>query len=207
MLSLARSRLTLFAQFVFLATNAMGVLVGTVYAALTPDLYPNNAHAKIGWIVTAVVTAQVLVGVVGWAAGTSRKTQKKRAAFLPVATHADRYRENHDYQLSPYRHSDDSGHGTEPHTESLRSNSVSTLHDQEDVAKEYDEGEEMQRMPFSPSSASHKSALARVAAKMLVWRVWKYLDRSARVINRIILPFGFIALSTGVVTFGRFFVS
>lgn len=52
MLSLARSRYRLTAQLVFLAVNGGGVLLGTVYNANTPDLYPNNAHHKLGWIVT-----------------------------------------------------------------------------------------------------------------------------------------------------------
>lgn len=223
MLSLARSRFTLFAQFVFLAANAVGIVVGTVYNASTPDLYPNNAHHKIGWIITWVVSAQVLITAVGRVAGVvksrasrrSSDSQSQSQAFLPVPTHGTRYREHDEYQLSPYRHSDDSGQGTEPNTESLRSNSVSTLPDSDDDDipmqsrhKEYDdEDEDLEAMPFSSASAStaQKSTLTRHAAKIVASRVWRYLDCSARAINRIILPFGFIALSTGVVTYGRFF--
>ncbi|KAG7106629.1 putative membrane protein C3B8.06 like [Verticillium longisporum] len=59
MLSLARSRYTLASQSVFLAINALGVLVGTIYNAATPDLYPNNAHHKAGWAFTWVALAQL----------------------------------------------------------------------------------------------------------------------------------------------------
>ncbi|KAI5460251.1 hypothetical protein BGZ63DRAFT_386828 [Mariannaea sp. PMI_226] len=213
MLSLAKSRFTLIAQFVFLAANALGILVGTIYNASTPDLYPNNAHHKIGWIITWVVSAQVLITVVGWVPRVIQRSESQtpsdRQAFLPVSIHGARYHEQDGHQLSPYRHSDDSGHGTERNTASLRSNSLSTLDDVDDVPmqshhKEYeDEEDDLEMMPVSP--VTQKSALARHAAKLVTSSIWKYLDISARVINRIILPFGFIAFSTGILTFGRFF--
>ena len=69
MLSLARSRYRLTAQLVFLAVNGGGVLLGTIYNASTPDLYPNNAHHKLGWIVTWTVCAQVVVGLLSSVVG------------------------------------------------------------------------------------------------------------------------------------------
>ncbi|KAG7149277.1 putative membrane protein C3B8.06 like [Verticillium longisporum] len=65
MLSLARSRYTLASQSVFLAFNALGVLVGAIYNAATPDLYPNNAHHKAGWVFTWISLAQVCIGLFG----------------------------------------------------------------------------------------------------------------------------------------------
>ncbi|PNH27736.1 hypothetical protein VD0002_g10084 [Verticillium dahliae] len=65
MLSLARSRYTLASQSVFLAFNALGVLVGAIYNAATPDLYPNNAHHKAGWVFTWIALAQVCIGLFG----------------------------------------------------------------------------------------------------------------------------------------------
>ncbi|KAF4463578.1 YTP1 [Fusarium albosuccineum] len=213
-LSLARSRFTLPAQFVFLATNAVGLVLGVVYNAQTPDLYPNNAHHKIGWIATWVVSAQVLVSAVGWVAGALRGNDKKlgseRDAFLPVPTDAHGFRVHHDFHTdNPYRLSGDSGHGTEPNTASLRSNSVSTLGGMDESPlgsprKEYEEDDgDLETM--SLSSPTPKGTFARHASKVVASRVWKYLDIGRQVVDRIILPFGFVALATGVVTFGRFF--
>jgi len=47
MLSIARSRYTLVVQLAFLAVNALGVILVTIYNASTPDFYPNNAHHKL----------------------------------------------------------------------------------------------------------------------------------------------------------------
>ncbi|RSL81972.1 hypothetical protein BHE90_007332 [Fusarium euwallaceae] len=217
-LSLARSRFTVPAQFVFLASNALGLLLGVIYNAQTPDLYPNNAHHKIGWIATWVVSAQVLVSVVGWVAGVLRgdakKTSSDRQAFLPVPTEApshNGFRLPEGYLAdSPYRHSGDSGQGTERNTASLRSSSVSTLDGLEESPlesprKEYEEDDDGDLEAMSLSSPATKGAFARHASKVVASRVWKYLNIGRQVIDRIILPFGFVALATGVVTFGRFF--
>ncbi|KAH8657264.1 hypothetical protein BGZ61DRAFT_371541 [Ilyonectria robusta] len=222
MLALARSRYTLPLQSAFLATNALGLLLGTIYNAQTPDLYPNNAHHNIGWIVTWVVSAQVLVSAVGWIAGAFRaagsRSRSDNQVFLPVSTEAtyeDQYHSHgghndRDRTSGPYRLSDDSGQGTEPNTSSLRSNSVSTFDGVDDVPlhsrhKEYedDDNDDLDAMPLA--SNNRKSKIAIQAAKIVTCRIWRYLDIGYQVVDRIILPFGFIALATGIVTFGRFF--
>lgn len=150
MFSIARSRYTLPTQFVFLATNAIGVVVGAVYNAKTPDLYPNNAHHKLGWLVTWVACAQVLVGLVGRVAGvmdgrttgrggkgTRGLSKEERQGFIPVSTEA--MAEHHHrlseaeaarQQSSPYRHSHDDTE-QEGADESRRSDSLSTMVGQE----------------------------------------------------------------------------
>ena len=223
-LSLARSRYTLVSQFVFLATNALGLFFGTIYNAQTTDLYPNNAHHKIGWIITWVVCAQVLVSAVGWISGALKGTVASQShgdnqAFLPVSTEGDQETRYHRYgehnphypYPSPYRLSGDSGQGTEPNTESLRSTSVSSVNSTNDIPlqspqKEYEEDDDdLEVMPLSTST--RKGYLATKAAKIVASRIWKYLDIGYHIIDRIVLPFGFIAFATGVLTFGRFFVS
>ena len=57
MLSIARSRLTILAQLSFLAINGLGVFTSIVYNKGTPDLYPNNAHHKLGWVLTWIAIA------------------------------------------------------------------------------------------------------------------------------------------------------
>ncbi|KAK1753509.1 protein YTP1 [Echria macrotheca] len=219
MLSLARSRYTLAAQFLFTAVNAVGVLLGIIYNTSTPDLYPNNAHHKLGWIVTWVVGAQVTIGLLGWAAGVlSRKSgdAHERQSFIPVSTEA---MAEHESQFdSPYRYSNDSGQGTERHTESLRSHSLSSGADSPPIAmrdvplrdarKEYGEGDGDDdveaHLPMFPRSGAARSVIQRVAG-MVSSRFWKFFMFAYNFVDRTILPLGFIAFCTGVITFGRFF--
>jgi Domain of unknown function (DUF2427) len=64
MFSIAKSRYTLLLQFVFFVLHTVGVFVGTLYNANTPDLYENNAHHKMGWVFTWFSLAWVLIGII-----------------------------------------------------------------------------------------------------------------------------------------------
>lgn len=218
MLSLARSRYTLFVQFGFLGLNAGGVLLGLIYNASTPDLYPNNAHHKLGWIVTFVVGSQVTIGVLARVAGMFNRKKlspgraEERQGFIPVSTEA--MAEHESRFPGPYgRYSNDSGQGTEPRTESLRSHSLSSPPSPlRDAHKEYnhhdDDGDDDLEadLPIFPKSHKAHSMVAKVAAKISD-RFWKVLMFAYNFIDRTILILGFIALCTGIITFARFFVS
>ncbi|KAI1749043.1 hypothetical protein F4782DRAFT_542448 [Xylaria castorea] len=220
MLSIARSRYTLAAQFLFLLTNAIGVLVGVVYNANTPDLYPNNAHHKLGWLVTWVVGAQVLVGLVGRVAGmmsrSSRSSHSKEEeqSFIPVSTEAmaEHHRMHKDMFSSPYRESNDSGHGTERNTESLRSASLSTMVGHEspielnDRRQHYEEDEE--DLVFKPaemqSSSASQSFVAKIVSK-ISGKAWKVIMFGYEFVDRTILILGYVTVCTGLITYARFF--
>ncbi|CAG9956121.1 unnamed protein product [Clonostachys rosea f. rosea IK726] len=204
MFSLVSSRYTIYTQFVFLATNAVGVLLSTIYNASTPDLYPGNAHHSIGWIITWVVSAQVLIGLVGRIARVVRGSQHggdseaHKHTFLPVSE--EDYRE--------FRHSNDSGQGTEPGTESLRSNSVSTVHGDHDLDsphKEYEEDADFEEMPLTSPAAPKATKFGKLAKLVASTRIWTYFELVYKIIDRIILPFGFIAFATGMIAYARFF--
>lgn len=221
MFSIARSRYTLPVQFLFLITNALGIVLGITYNANTPDLYPNNAHHKLGWLVTWVVSAQVFISLVGRVAGvvgrkgTEGVGREEEQAFIPVSTEAmaEHQRINDALYSHPYRHSNDSGQGTEPSTESLRSNSLSTVVGQEspielsDRRIHYDDLEDVQFKPAEVlGSKKTNSIIARFAGKIST-RAWKVLMFAYNFVDRTILILGYITLCTGVITFGRFFVS
>lgn len=215
MFSLANSRFTLPAQFAFLAFNVLGVLFSVIYNTQTPDLYPNNAHHKIGWIVTWVVCAQILVSgiryIVGAHKSDGKKSDNERIVFLPVSTHEVNSSRRNGYRNdSPYRGTDETGLWIESNSPSLHSDSASTLNGMEssfeNPRKEYGEDDgDFEELPLS--SPASGGALARHASKVATSRAWRYMDISRQVVDRIILPFGSITLATGVVTFGRFFVS
>lgn len=224
MFSLARSRYTLALQFVFLAANILGVLFAIIYNASTPDLYPNNAHHKVGWIAAAVAVAQVIISILGHVVGLFRQPQvssggrgSESRAFLPVseASMAERDRIHGSEYAPPGRLSNDSGHGTEPNTESLRSHSFSSSGRASprmscDGRKEYAEpdddlDEDGSGFP-TPSKNKPKSSFGR-AVGFIPPRVWKGLMVAYDVIDRTILILGFIAFCLGIVAYGRFFVS
>lgn len=221
MLSLARSRYTLPAQFGFLSLNAGGVLLGVVYNASTPDLYPNNAHHRLGWIVTFVVGAQVVVGLLARVAGVLKRDRghagsaAERQGFIPVSTEAMAEHESR-FPKSYRRYSNDSGQGTEPRTESLRSHTdsapASPIHEapaefrhSDEVADEEDVGAGAHLPVLAQSTRAH-SVVAKVAGKISD-RFWNVLLFAYNFVDRTILILGFIALCTGIITYGRFFVS
>ena len=225
MLSLARSRYTLAAQFVFTAVNAGGVLLGTIYDANTPDLYPNNAHHKLGWIVTLVSGAQMLISVLARVADAlSRKDHRiggshERVSLIPVSTEAIA---EHESQFpSDRRFSNDSGQGTEPNTESLRSPSLSSGAESPTLAlrdvplrgshKEYKEDGDGSGDLEAPISILSRSSVIRSVARKTVGlvpsRFWKIFVFAYDCVDRVILILGFVTLCTGIITLGRFFVS
>lgn len=228
MFSIARSRYTLPTQFVFLATNAIGVVVGTVYNAKTPDLYPNNAHHKLGWLVTWVVCAQVMIGLIGRVAGVlgSRGaggfSKEEQQGFIPVSTEAMAEHEHHHrmngegFVQQPYRHSQDSGSAHNA-AESRRSDSLSTMVGQEspnehteqrvhfvDLEDDGDDFDYKEKM--SGSKFLSNSVLAKFAGKISS-RAWTVLLFGYNFVDRTILILGYIALCLGLVTYARFFVS
>lgn len=216
MLSLATSRFTLPLQLAFLATNALGVLLVTIYNAQTPDLYPGNAHHSIGWIITWVVSAHVTVSLAGRIACAVK--QHRRRSLTPeehafMAVPPDLRNEFQNQRLvGGYRRSDDSTTGSEYAGESLRSGSSSThVADDEDLAarhkgdEEDEEDEEvLDDMPFT--SPSPRGRCTNLASKALSGRLGRLVNIGYKVVDRVILPFGFVAFATGIVTFGRFFV-
>lgn len=221
MLSLARSRYTLIAQFVFIAANAFGVLLGVIYNANTPDLYPNNAHHKLGWLVTWVVLAQVVIGLLGRVAGVLKggpgngKLSREHQSFIPVSSEAMEEHDSHFGIPKFFRHSNDSGHGTEPGSDSLRNPSLASGASSppiRDANKEYVEDEDIDLedhdpLPASAGKVSPSLALAAKVAGKVSSRAWKFLLFGYNFVDRTILILGFITLTTGIATFARFFVS
>ena len=216
MLSIARSRLALPTQFVFWIVNAIGVLVGIIYNSQTPDLYENNAHHKIGWIITALASAQVFMTLIFTYAGRgeSEVSSYERATFLPVSTD-ETASPMHAYppgSLHAYRWSRDSGQGTERNS-SLNSrptsphcDSPSEDYDGFEKPEEQVRGKPTQGKRWFQGTVVDRFLSSRVPA-MASSRVLRTLNMAHMVIERIILPFGFAAIATGGVTYGGIMVS
>ena len=196
-------------QFAFLAVNGTGILLATIYNASTPDLYPNNAHHKLGWVVTWIVVAQFAMGVI--TAYTGRQAKKAAPAYLAVSSEA--MREHHRWQglRSPQagRFSNDSGQGTERNTESLRSQSISSSSGDDQLPsplEHTEEGNVVERQGLLRGSRVDHFLRKRIPG-LLPSRILRAGQFGYDVVDRVILLLGFAALTTGIVTFGGLFVS
>ncbi|CAI7607643.1 unnamed protein product [Penicillium pancosmium] len=209
MLSIAHSRFALPSQFVFMLCNAFGLLLGIIYNEQTPDLYENNAHHKIGWIITWVVSTQLILSLIFVYAGRGESKIEsrsfERATFLPVAT--DDHEHGRVFPTAPmhgYRWSRDSGQGTEPNSPSHSPASLSL------EPPEYDGFEKPEDDIPSETTGPRRwikstfvdRFLSRLVPGMVSNRVLCVFYMVYKVIDRIILPFGFIAMATGAVTYG-----
>lgn len=211
MFSISRSRYTLPVQLLFLATNALGVVLITIYNASSPDLYPNNAHHKIGWILTWVMAAQFIVGIISAYSRLGDKGQKEGGANYPlisVEAMAEHQRIHSRRFSEAYRFSNDSGQGTEPNSESLRSSSVSSQDsDQLPDARQDNEEDEREEKTGLVSGNALDRFLARRVPGFVSSRVLRVCRFLYNLVDRVIFLLGFLGLATGFITYGRFFVS
>ena len=218
MLSIARSRLALIVQITFLGLHGIGLLLGTIYRSRTPDLYENNVHNKIGWIVTWMILAQCVIGTLQSIITVGKpyeSNQEERGAFLPISVEAlaQHQHENNMAEPEHYRYSQDSGHFTA--SQPSRSHSLSSTAEQEEEQqrkiqeyKDYhahleDENPEKQSLL---DNGKVQRVATRIAAK-LSRRTTRILNVVYKIIDLTSLPFAFITISTGAVVYGGVFVS
>ncbi|KAK4464255.1 hypothetical protein QBC42DRAFT_171759 [Cladorrhinum samala] len=156
--------------------------------------------------------------------------KKEDSGFIPVSTkamaeHESRYNKetNND---EPYgrRFSDDSGQGTEIGTESLRGGSRGSVssppqsptvlvhgryatkeQEEYDDFEDEDLGEETTAMVSGMKKGGKANKVAAKVASKISDRLWKVLMFGYDAVDRTILILGFVALCTGVATYGRFF--
>jgi Domain of unknown function (DUF2427) len=225
-LSIARSRFAVPSQLLFLALNGCGIFFGIFYNVNTADLYQNNAHHKIGWIATWVVTVQVAMSLLFAFSGRSEQEDTlvsvEEAAFSPISVEAmAQHQQLHNPpRYKEVRWSGDSGQGTECASSSQHSPDLSPadeiLRRQEfDVELEKpereDENEESEQL-----LSQHKGLvritfihkfLKRQLPGLFSRRALKVLETVYDGVDRMILLLGFIALVTGGVTYAGIFVS
>ncbi len=192
--------------------NGLGVLLATAYNVKTPDLYANNAHHTMGWIVKWVMTAQIIMSSLFVHTGRSRRSVRpcpERAAFLPLST-ANMTQQGLD-RYAHCRWSRDSGQGTE--WSSLRFSrdlSPTEPHQpRDDLDKpeaEVDEGGDKPPMPapLAPTRVS-RSFIDKYLSVRLPGLL-KTLEIVYELVDRVILLLGFITLVAGGVTYSGIFV-
>lgn len=139
------------------------------------------------------------MGVISAYAGRSQ-------AYIPVSAQA--MAEHERIQLRDterYRFSIDSGQGTEPNSESLRSHSISsTGSDELPDARHGNEDEEEKGLMHG---SKVDKFLKHKIPGLLSSRLLKILQFFYNAVDRVILILGFIAMMTGLITYGGLFVS
>ncbi|KAG5942430.1 hypothetical protein E4U53_007250 [Claviceps sorghi] len=175
MLSIVRSNLALTARIIFVVIHALAIALASAYNWRTPDLYPNNSHHKIGWIATFVVLAQFLVSLVARLVGASTG----RNGLQKHYTHRRR-----------------------PGSDMAQAGLLSSHCVNEQLFRLSNDSGPGAASPLPPPA---RATLATKAAQVAAFRGWRYLMMCSRVVDRLILPFGFVAITTGVITLGRFF--
>lgn len=218
MLSIARSRrLIVPAHILFLAVNGLGVFLSIIYDAKTPDLYPNNAHHKMGWAITWIAVAWAVMSTIIVFARHST------ASYQPVssAAIAEYQRLTADTRQTPnlhdYRWSRDSGQGTEPNTASLASSSRSNSRNsgsfparkhyrddsQDDGASEPGHDDEDEKQGFlGGSGRTDRFISGKISKLALGSRALSIMSGLQTMIERTILVLGFTAIATGLVAYG-----
>lgn len=199
MLSIAHSRYTIPLQFLFLIINAIALLFGITYNNATPDLYESNAHHKIGWIATWVMCAQLVVSLVY--AYSNHGRYRPGPNYSSVSTHHMINNQELYSPTSEYRWSSDSGQGTICPTNP----SEEHLFKREDEDEEEDIGMSSATSGLLQNNIFVKFFSSRIPG-LVSSRVLRVLQIVYNVIDRIILPFGFATLATGVVTYSGIFV-
>lgn len=201
MLSLAKSRYRILVQFVFSSMNALGVALAISYNARTPDLYPNNAHHKIGWIITAIAAIDLCISFFdGIARVTSSRVkvqfEEPELALMSSALQDHDPVDSSDNTSTSHgsSHSSETEIGSLPGDEHVRCDEPFKCADQEE------------RDSLLPMANSRRRFSAQVQEFLVSSTFRKYLIITSRIVNYIVLPFGFVAVATGIVTYARFFV-
>jgi hypothetical protein len=210
MLSIARSRYTLVLQFIFLAVNALALLIGVVYDRKTPALYPNNSHSKAGWAITWIASAWVFLALIQLYTAHNR-TDDESAQPMTAANMAQYQRVKDEELPEPARWSNDSGQGTERNSASLYSRSPSVEAEAQPFAgptRRYthddldDDTENASEKHGFLRNTSVNSFFSRNVARFVAGRTLTVLRIVYVILERTMLVQGLVAIFTGTVVYG-----
>nr|POE92243.1 putative membrane protein c3b8.06 [Quercus suber] len=214
MLSIARSKFSILFQLIFHVGNGLAVFGGFVYNHATPDLYTNNSHHPIGWVLTAFATVWTLLSMfVMYSERKSKQVQKshRRSLTADAIAHYDNLQAYSDVEQA--RWSRDSGQGTERNSASLFSGS--RQNSQESVFQK--------SRPASPSGEADQDELDEAEKDTLLGSngVDRFMSRSVRrfpspraldtvrfiqiVAEKFLLLLGFLGITSGFVIYGGLF--
>ncbi|KAF4305665.1 hypothetical protein GTA08_BOTSDO06692 [Botryosphaeria dothidea] len=205
MLSVARSRLTVPAQFLFLALQGLTLFVGTIYNAKTPDFYPNNAHDKLRWPLFFITGIWTFLGLVNFYVD---RTKASGEASQPLSTAVmARYQRLQQASSDHPRYSHDSGQGTERNSSSLFGHSRSPSAESDNIANPYhdadlDDVEDFEEKRDFLQNSRLDRLMSRFVPRFAAGRSLKVMRFFYILIERTILLLGFVLILMGTATLG-----
>lgn len=201
-------------------------MFGVVYNINTPDLYVHNAHHRIGWIATWIMTAQVIASLLFAYARRGKQTTApaaERATFLPVSV--ENMAQHNSNPFSGYNWSSPRRQGSSDSSTLNGRDDSPTVVGRRDTLDEFEkptpedepeEDDELQ-LPQKPRQQFRWLRISRfsVVDKYLSAKVPTLLSAKClrivklvyNVVDRLILLLGFIAMVTGFITYCGIFVS
>ncbi|KAI5204809.1 hypothetical protein E4T39_03445 [Aureobasidium subglaciale] len=193
--SIARSRFTLPTQFAFLAVNALGLFTSIVYDAKTPDLYPNNAHHKMGWAVTCIAVVWFLMTFGNLYMARTEKAERRHAMTTDNIAQYDR--------LQEHRWSGDSSHDSATLCSGSRSPSSDSisLHKFEDPGDDEEENVGSEEQGFIQRNKVDRF-LSRKIPRISFGRALTAFRTVHTLIERCMPVLGFVGLISGGVVSG-----
>ncbi|KAF2100041.1 hypothetical protein NA57DRAFT_37968 [Rhizodiscina lignyota] len=216
MLSVAGSRFKLPAQLAFLLVNAFGLLTGVIYNHSTPNFFEGEKHSSVGWVITWIASAWVIMGLVTLHSPASNHKRRRSGQAVTAAAMAE-YGRFEDTPISdPRRWSGDSGQGSERNSSSLFSQSRSPsiqsenqqLHDpprsyeHDDEDDEFDTHEKrsfLRRTTVDRFLSRNVGRLGGFRRTLLAIRIVHVL------LEKSLLCLGFLGILTGAVIYSGIF--
>ena len=201
MLIIAKSNLRYPSQIAFLGLHGIGMVFGLAYNSRTPDLYPKASHNGLGWVLSALIFANFIIGIVRDSIGRTSDsgTKDERASFIAEATGRMTREEDRNMEASNQLSRSSPSRSTSPYPE-LSQSSVETdsetlfdVHVQPNSRLEHRYDEPM----------TWTGRWANVSGSNLLVRI---LDLWCGIVDRGLLILGFVAICTGIVTMAGIFV-
>ncbi|TIA30926.1 hypothetical protein D6C78_09262 [Aureobasidium pullulans] len=196
-LSIARSRFTIPTQVAFLAVNGLGLFTSIIYDAKTPDLYPNNAHHKMGWAVTWIAVAWFLMTFVNLYMARAEKAKARHAMTAKNIAQYDR--------LQDHRWSAESGLDSATLCSGSRSPSSDSVPQHKFEAPDEEHGDdedlECEEQGFIQNNPVDRFLLRKVP-RISSGRAFTAFKVVFTLIERCMPILGFVSLLSGGVVFG-----
>lgn len=188
-------------QFAFLVVNGLGLFTSIIYNAKTPDFYPGNAHHKMGWAVSWIATAWLLMTFLNLYMARYQKTKERHAMTADNIAQYDRL------QDQDQRWSRDSGHDSATLCSGSRSPSSDSVHSHKfDLPEEGDED-----IGFEEQGHIQNNSIDRFFSR----EIFRFSSGRAlttfkvvfTLIERCMPVLGFVSLISGGVVYGGLYVS
>lgn len=212
MFSIARSRLMLPAQAIFLLTNVFGLLASIIYNAKSPDYYKGNKHHPLGWAITWIAMAWSLMSLVKLYRRRSAASQLSTRSFSQAA--ASDYQRFQDAAMNAHRWSHDSGRANDTDHDTLcNSSRSSSMHSETGdlpapskfLAQEEDGDEvDVEKTSFLQDDQVDRQ-YSRNSSRSSSLQIATLFDVAYITLERTILILGFVGVTSGAVVYGGIF--